>query len=172
MPATPDAPTRRDRSARHVRRRPRHRAGGSAWPLPMRVVAVVRAVIVPVTGLSLVDPAERAEAAVVQWGTAGGTAPSWQDTVNGDFLQVGNGVLACGTAVVSGAGTCANLHAGTTTATNNVNDYFSMQASNTVSGFTTNSSSASVTVWSTTAMPRALSPSAASAASVQRLSVP
>ncbi|MBD8585883.1 DUF11 domain-containing protein [Frigoribacterium sp. CFBP 8766] len=146
MPATPDAPTRRDRSARHVRRRPRHRAGGSAWPLPMRVVAVVLAVIVPVTGLSLVDPAERAEAAVVQWGTAGGTAPSWQDTVNGDFLQVGNGVLACGTAVVSGAGTCANLHAGTTTATNNVNDYFSMQASNTVSGFTTNSSSASVTI--------------------------
>ncbi|ROP73589.1 putative repeat protein (TIGR01451 family) [Frigoribacterium sp. PhB107] len=146
MPATPDAPTRRDRSARHVRRRPRHRAGGSAWPLPMRVVAVVLAVIVPVTGLSLVDPAERAEAAVVQWGTAGGTAPSWRDTVNGDFLQVGNGVLACGTAVVSGAGTCANLHAGTTTATNNVNDYFSMQASNTVSGFTTNSSSASVTI--------------------------
>uniref|UniRef100_UPI0028D0D76B beta strand repeat-containing protein n=1 Tax=uncultured Frigoribacterium sp. TaxID=335377 RepID=UPI0028D0D76B len=110
----------------------------------MRALAGVLAVAVAVVGLSL-TPVEQADAAVVQWGTNSGTAPNYQATVNGDFVMAGNGVLACQTLNISGAGTCAELHS-TSTNAQNVNDNFAMVATNSVSGFTTNSSSAQVTI--------------------------
>ncbi|MEY2850115.1 MAG: hypothetical protein RI885_2782 [Actinomycetota bacterium] len=107
---------------------------------------------VAVVAISLaLTPTTPAEAAVVQWGTAGGTAPNYQATVNGDYLLVGNGVLACSGATVltanqATAGTCDELHAATGTNTGNANDNFQMVNANTVAGFTTNSTSASVTI--------------------------
>ncbi len=95
-------------------------------------------------------PAAAAQAGIVQWGTAGGTAPNYQATVNGDFIMAGNGVLACSGVYLPGtagtANTCNDLHAASSTNANNVNDNFSMVNSNTVAGFTANSSTANVTI--------------------------
>ena len=114
-----------------------------------RALAMVLVVAVGTIGLALVP--ESAQAAVVQWGTNSGTAPNYQVTVNGDFLMTGNGVLACDSPInnATNVGTCANLHADTYTGTdagNNVNDNFAMQNNNSVAGFTTNSSSGTVTI--------------------------
>ncbi|WP_423920222.1 beta strand repeat-containing protein [Frigoribacterium sp. 2-23] len=139
--------TRRSLTAR--RRAARHRARRSMWPTPLRALALALAFVVPVTGLTLIDPATPAQAAVVQWGTQNGTAPNYQATVNGDFLTAGNGVLACsGTALAntSTAGDCNALHAETTTSTSSYNDFFKMINSNTVTGFTNNSSTATLTI--------------------------
>jgi len=149
---TPGDPSddRRARAASPGRRRRRGRHAAPRRSRPFRALAMALAVLVPAAGLTLLDPTTPpAEAAIVQWGTQGGTAPNYQATVNGDFLQVGNGVLACsGTALTQAttSGTCADLHAATTTATTNYNDFFRMVASNTVQGFTTNSSSATMTI--------------------------
>jgi len=105
------------------------------------------AFFVGVTTLTFL-PTDAAQAVVVQWGTNNGSAPNYQVDVNGDFVMGGNGVLACDAAVATGYGTCAQLHQGTSPATTNpsVNDAFRMVNANTVSGFTTNSSSATVTI--------------------------
>ena len=148
-PARPTAPGRH--RGRHLARARRS--------LPFRTLAMVLAVLVPTAGLTLLDPTSQpAEAAVVQWGTQDGTEPNYSATVNGDFLQVGNGVLACsGTALsnTTTSGTCADLHAASTTATTSYNDFFRMISSNTVAGFTTNSSSAQLTVPSGATVSRA-----------------
>jgi uncharacterized repeat protein (TIGR01451 family) len=109
---------------------------------------MVTAVAVAVVGLTLTPPApDPAQAAVVQWGTNSGTAPNYQANVNGDFLMAGNGVLACSATIgTTNNGTCADLHAASSSNANNVNDNFIMSNSNTVAGFTTNSSSATVTI--------------------------
>ncbi|MGV8858252.1 DUF7507 domain-containing protein [Rhodoglobus sp.] len=95
-----------------------------------------------------VMPSAPAEAAVVQWGTNAGTSPNYQTTVNGDFLMAGNGVLACDRPLyaASQVGTCADLHSASGGNSNTANDNFYMQNSNTISGFTTNSSSAALTI--------------------------
>ncbi|GMA28798.1 beta strand repeat-containing protein [Arenivirga flava] len=115
-----------------------------------RALAGVLAVAVAVTGLSLAALHEPAEAAVISWGAGNdGATPTYQETVNGDFITVGNGVLGCsGTALggQSGSGTCNDLHLTTTATGNNVNDYFTMVNANAASGFTTNSSSATLTI--------------------------
>ncbi|WP_341953160.1 AraC family transcriptional regulator [Salinibacterium sp. TMP30] len=98
-----------------------------------------------VAGLTVI-PAAPAEAAIVQWGTNSGTAPNYQTTVNGDFVMAGNGVLECLGAFQSGTGSCADLHSASSSNGNNVNDNFYLQNSNTVGGFTTNSSSANITI--------------------------
>ncbi|WP_204742246.1 DUF7507 domain-containing protein [Glaciihabitans arcticus] len=129
MHGTPDAGSRRAHA-------PRFR----------RALALVVSIGVVVSGLTLA-PAQQASAAVVQWGTNSGTTPNYQATVNGDFVQAGNGVLSCtGAALATGAGTCTNLHAAADPATANVNDNFAMVNSNTIAGFTTNSSSAKLTI--------------------------
>jgi uncharacterized repeat protein (TIGR01451 family) len=111
-----------------------------------RALGIVVAIGVVVSGLTLA-PAIPASAAVVQWGTNSGTTPNYQATVNGDFVMAGNGVLACtGSALANNAGSCLNLHAASNNATQNVNDNFAMVHSNTVSGFTTNSSTANLTI--------------------------
>jgi uncharacterized repeat protein (TIGR01451 family) len=117
----------------------------SPWSRGARSLASLLAFAVVVTGLSVVQ-AGSAEAAVVRWGTNSGTAPNYQANVNGDFLVAGNGVLACSAATDSAAGTCDNLHAASSTNTSNVNDNFVMSNANTVTGFTTNSSTASITI--------------------------
>ncbi|WP_372968591.1 beta strand repeat-containing protein, partial [Microbacterium sp.] len=103
------------------------------------------AVAVIVAGLTLGAP-QAAEAAVVQWGTNSGTAPNYQANVNGDFIMAGNGVLACTATTATTNGTCADLHAASSTNAQNVNDNFVMTQTNAVSGFTGNSSSATITV--------------------------
>ncbi len=108
-------------------------------------VAMLTAATLVAVGLTLADTAP-AEAVVVQWGTNSGDAPNYQANVNGDFLMAGNGVLACTTASSTTVGTCNDLHAASSTNAENVNDNFVMSNSNTVTGFTTNSSSATITV--------------------------
>ena len=115
------------------------------WVPLVRILSIVVAIAVGTLGLTLA-PGGPAQAAVVQWGTNGGTEPNYQATVNGDFVVAGNGVLACSAAPVAGAGTCAELHSATSTNNQNANDNFTMSNSNTVAGFTANSSSASVTI--------------------------
>ncbi|MET0302766.1 MAG: hypothetical protein ABW040_01830, partial [Microbacteriaceae bacterium] len=114
-----------------------------------RGLAMTLAVVVASFGLAVV-PTGSAEAVVVQWGTSGGTAPNYEVDVNGDFAMAGNGVLACDSiGNQAGYGTCAQLHGPTSPTGNqnaNVNDAFRMVNSNTVAGFTTNSSSATMTV--------------------------
>ncbi|WP_397545114.1 beta strand repeat-containing protein, partial [Salinibacterium sp.] len=119
------------------------------WSLRRAIALPLSAILAAVT-LSVV-PAQSADAAVVQWGTNSGSAPNFQTNVNGDFIMVGNGVLACAGAIANtvngGVGTCADLHSTTiSTNGNNVNDYFSMVNTNTAAGFTTNSSSATMTI--------------------------
>ncbi|MET0323885.1 MAG: AraC family transcriptional regulator, partial [Ilumatobacteraceae bacterium] len=114
----------------------------------MRSLASAIIVALLATTLTMV-PGGAANAVIVQWGTNGGVDPNFEIDVNGDFVMAGNGVLACsGTSVQANAGTCTNLHAATQPSTTNpnVNDYFQMVNSNSVSGFTTNSSSASLTI--------------------------
>ncbi|OAN38065.1 beta strand repeat-containing protein [Microbacterium sp. H83] len=107
---------------------------------------MITAVAVIAAGFTLGAP-QAAEAAVVQWGTNSGTTPNYQANVNGDFIMAGNGVLACSaTTGTTANGTCADLHAASNTNTANVNDNFVMTQSNTVSGFTANSSSATMTI--------------------------
>nr|WP_201469816.1 DUF11 domain-containing protein [Microbacterium hydrocarbonoxydans] len=108
-------------------------------------VAMITAVAIIAAGLTLGAP-QSAEAAVVQWGTNSGTAPNYQANVNGDFIMAGNGVLACSATTATTNGTCADLHAASNTNTNNVNDNFVMTQTNSVSGFTSNSSTATITV--------------------------
>ena len=91
-----------------------------------RLVAMPIAAILVAVGLTVV-PAAPSEAAVIQWGTNSGTSPNYQANVNVDFVMTGNGVLQCvGNPVISGSGTCAELHS-TSTNTTNANDNFSMQ---------------------------------------------
>ncbi|MBH0008179.1 DUF11 domain-containing protein [Salinibacterium sp. SWN1162] len=113
----------------------------------MRAVASVVAFGLLVAGLTVM-PATSAEAAVVQWGTNAGTSPSYQTTVNGDFVMAGNGVLACNRPLYTAAqiGTCADLHSASGGNGNTANDNFYLENSNTVAGFTTNSSSANITI--------------------------
>ena len=118
-----------------VRRAPRWRS----------FVAMLTAATLVTVGLTLAD-SPPAEAVVVQWGTNSGEAPNYQANVNGDFLMAGNGVLACSATTSTTAGTCNDLHAASSTNTENVNDNFVMSNSNTVTGFTTNSSSATIAV--------------------------
>ncbi|PJJ73531.1 putative repeat protein (TIGR01451 family) [Diaminobutyricimonas aerilata] len=125
--------------------RARRSEDDSPFTRTSRAVALVVAFAVAVFGLSLAPIASPAEAVVVQWGTNSGSAPNYQANVNGDFLQVGNGVLACSTALGTGNGSCAELHS-TSTNANNANDNFAMVNSNTVGGFSTNSSSATLTI--------------------------
>ncbi|WP_281266843.1 hypothetical protein [Curtobacterium sp. 9128] len=106
--------------------------------------------LIPTTGVAL-GTTGVAQAAVVQWGSGADQSPNYQATVNGDFTMTGNGVLACsGTALTatSTSGSCTDLHANNpgTGVTTSYNDYFKMTNSNTVSGFTTNSSTGSVTI--------------------------
>ena len=113
------------------------------WSPVVRALALVLAVAVGAFVIALA-PVTPAQAAVVQWGTNNGADPNYEATVNGDFVVAGNGVLACQT-ILAGVGTCTDLHAAAP-ANNNANDNASMRNSNTVPGFTTNSSSATVTV--------------------------
>jgi len=108
------------------------------------------AVLIPTTGVALGTEGV-AQAAVVQWGTGTNQSPNYEATVNGDFTMTGNGVLACSGAALSGgtaSGTCADLHANNpgSGVTSSYNDFFRMTNSNTVPGFTTNSSTGSVTI--------------------------
>ncbi|MCS3444218.1 DUF11 domain-containing protein, partial [Microbacterium phyllosphaerae] len=103
------------------------------------------AIAVIAAGFTLGAP-QAAEAAVVQWGTNSGTAPNYQANVNGDFIMAGNGVLACSATTATTNGTCADLHAASSTNANNVNDNFVMSQNNSVAGFTSNSSSATMTI--------------------------
>ncbi|WP_449408277.1 DUF7507 domain-containing protein [Microbacterium maritypicum] len=103
------------------------------------------AIAVIAAGFTLGAPTT-AEAAVVQWGTNSGTAPNYQANVNGDFLMAGNGVLACSATTATTNGTCADLHAASSTNAQNVNDNFVMTQNNSVAGFTANSSSATMTI--------------------------
>ncbi|GAB3399586.1 hypothetical protein GCM10027515_06180 [Schumannella luteola] len=121
--------------------------GASYFSRFARILALTLAVVVGALS-GAVLPTAIANAVVVEWGTNGGTEPNYQATVNGDFVNAGNGVLACTSMYVSNAGSCANLHAATAPSTTNpnVNDYANMINSNTVNGFTTNSSSATLTV--------------------------
>lgn len=126
-----------------MQRTPEQRLLAPRW---RRALAIALSLGVVVSGLTLA-PAQQAQAAVVQWGTNSGTTPNYQATVNGDFVMAGNGVLQCtGSGLATNAGTCLNLHAASSTIEQNVNDNFAMVNSNTVSGFTTNSSSAQVTI--------------------------
>ncbi|MBH0116707.1 DUF11 domain-containing protein [Salinibacterium sp. NG253] len=113
----------------------------------MRGVASVVAFGLLVAGLTVM-PSSPAEAAVVQWGTNAGTSPSYQTTVNGDFLMAGNGVLACNRPLYTAAqiGSCTDLHSASGGNNNTANDNFYLENSNTVAGFTTNSSSANITI--------------------------
>ncbi|OII15784.1 hypothetical protein BIU97_14030 [Curtobacterium sp. MCBA15_009] len=131
-------------------RRPRHRAESVARPRWFRGVAMALAVLIPTTGVALGTEGV-AQAAVVQWGVGADQAPNYQATVNGDFTMTGNGVLACsGTALTATgtSGTCTDLHANAvgSSTTTSYNDYFKMVNSNTVSGFTTNSSTGTLTI--------------------------
>ncbi|MFF7291537.1 beta strand repeat-containing protein [Microbacterium sp. NPDC008134] len=108
-------------------------------------VAMLTAATLATVGLTLAAPTS-AEAVVVQWGTNSGESPNYQANVNGDFLMSGNGVLACTSAATTTVGTCNDLHAASSSNTENVNDNFVMSNSNTVAGFTTNSSSATINV--------------------------
>ncbi|MBE7162894.1 MAG: DUF11 domain-containing protein, partial [Williamsia herbipolensis] len=132
------------------RRRGRHRADTRPRPRWFRAVAMAVAVLVPVSGVAL-GSTGIAQAAVVQWGTGTDQSPNYSATVNGDYTMTGNGVLACsGTALAatSTTGTCNDLHANNApaAATTSYNDYFKMVNSNTVSGFTTNSSTGTITI--------------------------
>lgn len=118
-----------------IRRAPRWRS----------FVAMLTAATLATVGLTLAAPTS-AEAVVVQWGTNSGESPNYQANVNGDFLMSGNGVLACTAAATTTVGTCNDLHAASSSNTENVNDNFVMSNSNTVAGFTTNSSSATINV--------------------------
>ena len=113
----------------------------------LRVVASVVTLGLLVTGLSVI-PSAPAEAAVVQWGTNAGTSPNYQTTVNGDFVMAGNGVLACDRSLYPqfNIGTCADLHSAAGGNANTANDNFFMQNSNSVAGFATNSSAATITI--------------------------
>ncbi|EAR25952.1 transcriptional regulator, AraC family with Parallel beta-helix repeat [marine actinobacterium PHSC20C1] len=140
----------RDKGVPTTRARPRARF---TW---MRsVVAVVTFGLL--ASVLTVLPSAPAEAAVVQWGTNAGTSPNYQTTVNGDFLMAGNGVLACDRSLYPqfNIGTCADLHSASGGNGNTANDNFFMANSNTVSGFTTNSSSATVTIPSGAAVTKA-----------------
>ncbi|WP_341957478.1 AraC family transcriptional regulator [Microbacterium sp. LWH13-1.2] len=106
---------------------------------------MITAIAVIAAGFTLGAP-QAAEAAVVQWGTNSGTAPNYQANVNGDFIMAGNGVLACSATTATTNGTCADLHAASSTNANNVNDNFVMTQNNSVAGFTANSSSATMTI--------------------------
>ena len=131
-------------------RSPRHRSESVARPRWFRGIALALAVLIPTTGVAL-GTTGVAQAAVVQWGSGADQSPNYQATVNGDFTMTGNGVLACsGTALTATttSGSCTDLHANNpgTGVTTSYNDYFKMVNSNTVSGFTTNSSTGSVTI--------------------------
>ena len=104
------------------------------------------AIAVVAAGFTLGAAPQAAEAAVVQWGTNSGTTPNYQANVNGDFIMAGNGVLACSATTATTNGTCVDLHAASSTNANNVNDNFVMTQNNSVSGFTSNSSSATMTI--------------------------
>ena len=108
------------------------------------------AVLIPTAGVALGTEGV-AQAAVVQWGTGSDQSPNYQATVNGDFTMTGNGVLACtGSALTATntSGSCTDLHANNpgTGVSTSYNDYFKMVNSNTVSGFTTNSSTGALTI--------------------------
>lgn len=121
------------------------RSERSARSAFMRGVASLVAFGLLVTGLTVM-PSSPADAAVVQWGTNAGTSPNYQTTVNGDFVMAGNGVLACLGAYFPGIGDCEDLHSASGGNSSTANDNFYMQNSNTVSGFASNSSSATVTI--------------------------
>ncbi|MFJ4225164.1 hypothetical protein ACIPYT_13105, partial [Microbacterium sp. NPDC089695] len=106
---------------------------------------MLTAIAVIAAGFTLGAPTS-AEAAVVQWGTNSGTAPNYQANVNGDFLMAGNGVLSCSATTGTTSGTCVDLHAASSSNTQNVNDNFVMTQNNSVTGFTANSSSATMTI--------------------------
>ncbi|MGV8851438.1 MAG: DUF7507 domain-containing protein [Rhodoglobus sp.] len=122
----------------------------------VRSVAAVVTFGLLVSGLTVM-PSAPAEAAVVQWGTNAGTSPNYQTTVNGDFVMAGNGVLACDRPLYSQSsiGSCGDLHSATGGNSNTANDNFFMENSNTIAGFTTNSSSATVTIPSGAAVSKA-----------------
>ncbi len=111
----------------------------------MRAIATAVTFGLLVTGITVL-PSAPAEAAVVQWGTNAGTSPNYQTTVNGDFVMAGNGVLECLGAYFNGIGNCTDLHSASNGNSNTANDNFYLQNSNTVTGFTTNSSSANITI--------------------------
>jgi len=148
-----DAMTRKVRDLNPGERELRHnginveRTQRSARSALMRGVASIVAFGLLVAGLTVM-PTTPAEAAVVQWGTNAGTSPSYQTTVNGDFLMAGNGVLACNRPLYTAAqiGTCTDLHSASGGNGNTANDNFYLENSNTVAGFTTNSSSANITI--------------------------
>ncbi|WBU37347.1 DUF7507 domain-containing protein [Homoserinibacter sp. YIM 151385] len=123
--------------------------GASYFTRLARAIAMVLVVVVGGFSLALV-PTGAANAVVVQWGQNDGQDPSYEIDVNGDFLMAGNGVLACDSiGNQAGYGTCAQLHSANNPTGNqnaNVNDAFKMVNSNTVTGFTTNSSSANLTI--------------------------
>ncbi|WP_097180963.1 CARDB domain-containing protein [Curtobacterium sp. 314Chir4.1] len=130
--------------------RPRHRAETIARPRWFRGIAMALAVLIPTAGVALGTEGV-AQAAVVQWGTGADQSPNYQATVNGDFTMTGNGVLACtGSALTATntSGSCTDLHANNpgTGVSTSYNDYFKMVNSNTVSGFTTNSSTGALTI--------------------------
>ncbi|MFC8190574.1 beta strand repeat-containing protein [Cellulomonas sp. NPDC057328] len=111
-------------------------------PPGRRALAFLLAVLTALVAGGLVAPS--ATAAVID-----PMSIRFQQTVNGDFVLVGNGVLDC-TGVASGTpGTCAQLHAGAGTS-NTVNDRFTMANVQAVPALTAagaaNSSSAQVTV--------------------------
>ncbi|WP_157550137.1 DUF7507 domain-containing protein, partial [Microbacterium sp. Leaf161] len=120
--------------------------GGEGRGRRKSVLAMITAIAVIAAGFTLGAPPQAAEAAVVQWGTNSGTTPNYQANVNGDFIMAGNGVLACSATTATTNGSCADLHAASSTNTNNVNDNFVMTQNNSVSGFTSNSSSATMTI--------------------------
>ncbi|MBE7162303.1 MAG: DUF11 domain-containing protein, partial [Williamsia herbipolensis] len=108
------------------------------------------AVLIPASGVAL-GSTGIAQAAVVQWGSGSNQSPNYSATVNGDYTMTGNGVLACSgsaLAATSTSGSCSDLHANNpgTGVTTSYNDYFKMTNSNTVSGFSTNSSTGSITI--------------------------
>ncbi|MFJ4076201.1 AraC family transcriptional regulator [Curtobacterium sp. NPDC089991] len=130
--------------------RPRHRAETAVRPRWFRGLAMALAVLIPTAGVAL-GTEGIAQAAVVQWGVGGDQAPNYQATVNGDFTMTGNGVLACSGAALTAtntSGSCTDLHANNpgSGVSTSYNDYFKMVNSNTVSGFSTNSSTGSITI--------------------------
>ncbi|TPW76895.1 DUF11 domain-containing protein [Schumannella sp. 10F1B-5-1] len=119
--------------------------GASYFSRFARIIALTLAIVVGALS-GAVLPTAIANAVVVEWGTNGGQDPNYQATVNGDFINAGNGVLQC-QSIVGSNGTCNNLHAATYTGSGtSVNDNAIMGNVNAASGFTTNSSSATVTI--------------------------
>ncbi|TPW77637.1 DUF7507 domain-containing protein [Schumannella soli] len=122
--------------------------GASYFSRFARILALTLAVVVGALS-GAVLPTAIANAVVVVWGTNGGTEPNYQATVNGDFINAGNGVLQCQSMTASSIGTCNDLHAAAYTGTgaaNNLNDNAIMGNVNAAGGFTTNSSSATINI--------------------------